>query len=137
MSKCYKTSNNKYSNAPPLMADGRHFTDYRPNCLLNNNFKSQSQTLNSYDYKLYLIRNAENIMDLNRKHSFIINGSYECCNKKTDVPEKQIQSCDVHTCNVNVIDDNGVGLGRDFSSTNQYMLGLNDKVLNLKPNKCL
>ena len=29
---CYKTSNNKYSDCPPRMADGRHFTDFRPNC---------------------------------------------------------------------------------------------------------
>ena len=27
MSSCCKTSNNKYFNAPPLMSDGRHFTD--------------------------------------------------------------------------------------------------------------
>ena len=35
MSSCYKTSNNKFFNAPPRMSDGRHFTDYRPDYELN------------------------------------------------------------------------------------------------------
>ena len=36
MSKCSKTTNNKYFNCPPRMDDGRHFTDYRPNCHSTN-----------------------------------------------------------------------------------------------------
>ncbi len=28
---CYKTGDNRYNDCPPRMADGRHFTDFRPN----------------------------------------------------------------------------------------------------------
>ena len=31
------SNNNKnYASCPPRMDDGRHFTDYRPNCFVNN-----------------------------------------------------------------------------------------------------
>jgi hypothetical protein len=136
MSKCYKTSNNQYFNSPSRMADGRHFTDYRPNCLLNNNLKHQTETLNSYDYKLYLQRNAEKIMDLNRKHSYILNGEHECCSKNKDVPEKHIQTCDLNTCSVTINNSNGIGMGRDFKSEGHLIMGLNDEISELKPNKC-
>lgn len=136
MSKCYKSSNNQYFNSPPRMADGRHFTDYRPNCLLNNNLKHQSQVMNSYDYKLYLQRNAEQIIDLNRKHNYILNGSYECCSQNTNVPEKHVQQCDLNTCSVSINNKNGIGLGRDFKQDSQLIMGLNDEIVDLKPNKC-
>ena len=54
MASCYKTGNNKYFNAPPLMADGRHFTDYRPQCTLNNQIRAQNNGLSSFDYRMYL-----------------------------------------------------------------------------------
>ena len=31
-----KVSDNFHSDFPARMADGRHFTDYRANCILNN-----------------------------------------------------------------------------------------------------
>ena len=58
MSNCYKTSNNKYANAPPRMDDGRHFTDYRPNCFLNNRLQVDNNVPNSYEMRLFLTRNA-------------------------------------------------------------------------------
>ena len=33
---CYKTSDNKNFGCPAKMSDGRHFTDYRPDCYVNN-----------------------------------------------------------------------------------------------------
>ena len=61
MSACYKTSNNKYFNAPPLMSDGRHFTDYRSSCVANAMIHVNNKLTNSYDFRTYLIRNAKNI----------------------------------------------------------------------------
>ena len=40
---CYRTSNNKFFNAPPRMADGRHFTDYRPSCDANSSVRNNQQ----------------------------------------------------------------------------------------------
>ena len=38
------------------MADGRAFTDYRPQCTIN------ASTMNSYDQRMYLMKNASSIM---------------------------------------------------------------------------
>ena len=61
MSSCYKTSNNKYFNLPPRMDDARHFTDYRPNCVMNNllskemNFSIINFILEKSNYDKYKI----------------------------------------------------------------------------------
>ena len=139
MSKCYKTSNNKYFNSPALMADGRHFTDYRPNCLLNNNIQIENTISDSYNYKLFLIRNAEKIIEVNRKKSELINGSYECKKpylKGTMLPEKEVESCNTHSCNIRTNFDNGIGLGRDYKGKFQCLQGMNKNPLALEENIC-
>ena len=68
-SSCTKTSNNKYPNCPPRMDDGRHFTDYQPNCHLNNLMRSNNATNNSFQYRMFLTQNANKIMDINRKQA--------------------------------------------------------------------
>ena len=55
---CHKTSNNKYFNCPPRMDDGRHFTDYRPSCHVNNLVRSNNAVLNSHEYRMFLTHNA-------------------------------------------------------------------------------
>ena len=65
MSLCYKTSNNKYFDCPPRMADGRFFTDYRPNCYTQNLIRSKNGLNNSFQYRMFLTHNAENLMDIN------------------------------------------------------------------------
>ena len=71
MSSCYKTSNNKFFNAPPRMSDGRHFTDYRPSYELNMKISADNELDDSYKYRQFLIDNGEKLMDINKKHSFI------------------------------------------------------------------
>ena len=39
---CHKTSDNKHFDCPPRMDDGRHFTDYRSNCHINNLVRSNN-----------------------------------------------------------------------------------------------
>ena len=56
---CLKTSNNKYLNSPALMADGRTFTDYRQSASLNNLLKTNSNSFNSHEYRMFLTRNAK------------------------------------------------------------------------------
>ena len=139
MSKCYKTSNNKYFNSPPFMADGRGFTDYRPNCLLNNNLQLDSNSLNSYDYKLFLTRNAEKIINMNRQQSYIINGQYECKQPYYDgtmLPEQYMQSCGLDSCEVKHNFKDGVGLGRNYKGNNKCVRGVKENPLNLDENVC-
>ena len=46
--------------------DGRAFTDYRPNCVMNEEIKKSNQITNSFEYSKFLQMNAEKIMDNNR-----------------------------------------------------------------------
>ena len=49
---CYRTTNNKFFTAPPRMADGRHFTDYRPTFDLNNKIQEDNNIDTSYNYRM-------------------------------------------------------------------------------------
>lgn len=64
---CYHASNNKHFKCPPRMDDGRHFTDYRPNCYMNNIVQESSNIHNSNQMRMYLTRNAVDLMTLNRR----------------------------------------------------------------------
>ena len=45
-----KISDNVNFDFPARMADGRTFTDYRPNCVMN---KVLSKNMDSFQYKLF------------------------------------------------------------------------------------
>ena len=47
----------------PGMQDGRIFTNYLPNCQLNNSIQSSQKVLNNVDYKSYIQQNAGQIMN--------------------------------------------------------------------------
>jgi uncharacterized protein CbrC (UPF0167 family) len=88
------------------MADGRAFTDYRSKCQKVTN-------MNSYDERTFLMNNAEDIMETVSK-KFICS----TCVSKTDdakstlLPEKFKQVCDKNICSLELIDANGIGVGR-------------------------
>lgn len=66
---CYKTSNNKHFNCPPRMDDGRHFTDFRGNCYVNNIIRNNNNIFNSFQYRTFLTNNANKLMELNRGYA--------------------------------------------------------------------
>ena len=115
---CYKTSNNKYFQCPPLMSDGRAFTDYRPNCFMNNSVRSKNDINNSFQYRMYLTNNAEKIMDINRTYACQKN----CCgpcqkpyNIGTMLPLKNTTKCNSSSCGTLVTDPNRLGTGMKYS----------------------
>jgi hypothetical protein len=117
---CDKTSNNKYFNCPPLMSDGRLFTDYRPrnnmeNIIIQDGMKKGTlngllnNTKGAISYQEYLTNNAVNIMNRQWEYTHCKAG----CNVKPSVqlmPEQV--KCDVNTsfslCKIN--NNNGVGV---------------------------
>ena len=122
MSLCYKTSNNKYFNCPPRMDDGRHFTDYRPNCHLNNLMATQNSNLNSFEYRQFLTHNAVNLMNQNRKYNSEKNSCGPCMNpynQGTMLNENTMKKCGKKTCNTTVFDEDGLGQGRDYNDNNR------------------
>ena len=117
---CYKTTNNKYFNCPPRMSDGRHFTDYRPTCDVNNLIISNNNKLSNFDYRMYLIENAEKLIDINRMYTVEKNSCGPCKEPYeigTMLPERVNVSCDANTCknSINVLD--GLGQGRKYSNS--------------------
>lgn len=119
MSNCYKTSDNKHPECPPRMDDGRHFTDYRPNCHVNDLLRADNQISNSFQYRLFLQENAGDIMDKHRQIACSKNCCSPCGNGEnfentTMLPEKYIQECNENSCKILLNDVNGVGLGRKY-----------------------
>lgn len=104
---CDKTSNNKYFDCPPRMDDGRHFTDYRSSDYVNNLLRMTNGIISSYDYRQYLIHNADKIMDMNREYAQEKNDCKPCNFKP--VPFRR--DCDVTIKNMSckVVNPNGIG----------------------------
>ena len=95
----------------PVMADGRQFTDYRPNCYLNNEL---GQNMGSWQYRTHLIRNANNLhqkfVDIQEQNS-----SCTTC-KGAPIPDvKTVLDCThQNTCHYAMKDKNGLGQGRKY-----------------------
>ena len=125
MSTCYKTSDNKYKECAPRMSDGRHFTDYRPNCDVDILIQRDNTLNNSFEYRRFLQTKANTLMELNRDHACKKNCCGPCEDDKeveegfinygTMLPEKDMQICNSNNCKVVANDPNGLGLGRQYS----------------------
>ena len=63
-----------------VMEDCRAFTDYNPNCALNEYLKSTHNIVNSTEYRLFLQRNACQIMGELKSQSDFVNPSGCQCN---------------------------------------------------------
>ena len=146
MSKCYKTSNNKFLNAPARMSYG-FLTDFQRNFAVTDRYYNlgadEKPQKTSYEQRQWLIHNAEAIMNAEKEHEFLKHGHGDC--KQPDppgtmLPEKDKVVCDIHSCNVTHNYDNGVGQGRDFSNVNEgcldYYYGKPLVLDNKQENKC-
>ncbi len=56
---------------------GRFATSYIPQCLLNEKIKQKAGIKDNYNYKLFLQRNAEKLMEEDRKSTVTI--TTKCC----------------------------------------------------------
>lgn len=72
--------NNAIGNqdCPPLMSDGRHFTDYRPSCHVHELIRTQNDITNSYDLKMLLTHNALKLQEINRNYYNLKNSCISC-----------------------------------------------------------
>ncbi len=118
---CNRTTDNKHFDCPPRMSDGRHFTDYRPECYVNDLIRADNGVNNNLQWRNFLTQNAEKLMDLNRQHACQKN----CCggcgspfNVGTMVPEVNKFVCNTGSCRLISGDPNGIGTGRVYSNQN-------------------
>lgn len=115
--ECTRPSNNQYFNCPPRMADGRHFTDYRPRCAQQYQDKINNKLMSSFEHRMYLMQNAEAIMKQNAADSYSTNKCGPCVepyDQGTMLPELEKQICNERTCSFGVSDPYGLGLGRQY-----------------------
>lgn len=116
--ECTRVSNNKAFNCPPRMSDGRQFTEYRPRCVSQYMIKDNNNIPSSFDYRMYLTRNAEAIMKKNAFEAYQINRCGPCqepYDVGTMLPEKTKQVCNTRTCTFKDEEDLGIGMGRYYS----------------------
>lgn len=119
---CTRTSENKHFDCPPRMADGRLFTDYRPRCDINYTFNGMDSkmSMNSYAYRQFLISNANKLMSSQRASTYsaaVCGPCMEPYDQGTMLSEQSVMKCDASTCTVTGKDPRGLGLGRDYGST--------------------
>jgi hypothetical protein len=119
---CFRPSNNKHFDCPPRMADGRLFTDYSPNCTINNTVPPlHDGFLDSYKYRQYLIKNTDAILGDLRATSYSRAVCAPCAEPHnqagTMLPEHTLQVCDGRTCKFVLNDPYGLGLGRSYGTT--------------------
>jgi hypothetical protein len=58
--------NNLHADLPPLMSDGRNFTNWQPGTLINETIRKKERLTTDREYRAYLQNNAESIMEYNR-----------------------------------------------------------------------
>ena len=66
---CNSGSNNIHFGFPPLMTDGRNYTSWQPNAVLNNKIRKQENITTNGQYRKYLTDNASAIMQFNAMES--------------------------------------------------------------------
>jgi hypothetical protein len=61
----YSASNNIHSDMPPIMSDGRNYSSWLPEEVVNENIKKEAGITSNWEYRQYLQSNASNIMSHN------------------------------------------------------------------------
>jgi hypothetical protein len=66
---CYSASNNYNFNTPAIMADGRLWSQWQPDALVNERIQIQENIQNNWSYRMYLQNNGLKIMEYNNKEA--------------------------------------------------------------------
>lgn len=63
---CYSASNNIHFNFPPIMADGRNFSNWQPGATLSEKVRKDAGITTNWQYRKYLTENADSIIKYNQ-----------------------------------------------------------------------
>jgi hypothetical protein len=66
---CYSGSNNIHFDFPPVMADGRVYSSWQPEAVVNDRIRHQENITTSWQYRQYLTHNASEIMKINNREA--------------------------------------------------------------------
>ena len=106
-----KVTDNVELGFPARMADGRQFTDYRPNCYLNNDL---GQNMGSWQYRTFLIRNAQKIHEDFYKIQEQNSACTNCKNAPIPDVKTEVDCTKQNICYYKIKDENGLGQGRIY-----------------------
>lgn len=67
-------NNNKYYNFHPIMSDGRNLSNWETSSNISNNIKKTNNIKSNWEYRNYLINNADSIIKTNQ-----FEACGECC----------------------------------------------------------
>jgi len=105
-----RVTDNYELDFPARMSDGRQFTDYRQNCILNNNI---SQGKNSWEYRYFLTQNA---VELQKKMIIDQEQKTACtkCSDNTVLSTNTVINCSPTGCSYQMNDPSGLGQYRQY-----------------------
>lgn len=66
---CFGGSNNIHFNFPPIMADGRNYSSWQPEAVINKRIQKQENIQTNWQYRQYLQNNGIQIMKYNSMES--------------------------------------------------------------------
>ena len=66
---CYSGSNNIHFNFPPIMMDGRNFSAWQPDAVINQRIQKKEGITNNWSYRQYLQHNGQQIMSYNNEEA--------------------------------------------------------------------
>ena len=69
----YTPNNNLDANTPGILQDGRQFTDYSQDSMVNDRIRKENQLLTNEDYRRFLVRQTEPIMKYNYEQMVMSN----------------------------------------------------------------
>jgi hypothetical protein len=107
---CYNGSNNIHFNFPPIMADGRNYSSWQPDAVVNNNIRNYKNIKSNWEYRRFLTDNALNIMKYNKT---------EACDElglPTHIDTNNTPSSNVQQMYSTVMDTSNPGFG--YRTTN-------------------
>jgi hypothetical protein len=81
---CYSGSNNIDFNYPPLMNDGRNFSSWQPESVVNNRIQKQENITSNWEYRQYLTNNGRQIQKYNTSAYCYEIGVGDNCYKVSD-----------------------------------------------------
>jgi len=64
---CYTGSNNIHKDEPPLMMDGRNYSSWQPESVINNRIQTKEGIRTNWEYRQFLQNNGNDIMKYNHE----------------------------------------------------------------------
>ena len=91
---CYSGSNNIHFDSPPIMNDGRNYSKWQPAAILNNEIRKSENIQTNWQYRNYLVNNAEKIIKHNQQEA-----CDECCSCPAKYSDQSLTPIEVRQLN--------------------------------------